>query len=200
MFPYPKKASVGMGYAGAKIGVYLFFCRGLGVSCPRYRNVKPEGLLIAKGRPRKPTKLKILEGNRGRRPLSRNEPEYEPTVPKPSDLSPLASEWWDHVVPQLVRLGLAQSVDLHSLVITAEDYAEWDLVRVAGRIEVGTSFCDWENENAKWVYAEMNSGVYYAGVLRWNTSLAKPHDEDHQHQQRRPVGCINRRDSSGHRL
>lgn len=126
MFPYPKKASVGMGYAGAKIDVYLFFCRGLGVSCPRYRNVKPEGLLMAKGRPRKPTKLKILEGNRGRRPLSRNEPEYEPTVPKPSDLSPLASEWWDHVVPQLVRLGLAQSVDLHSLVITAEDYAEWD--------------------------------------------------------------------------
>ena len=29
-------------------------------------------------------------------------------------------------MPQLVRLGLAQSVDLHSLVITAEDYAEWD--------------------------------------------------------------------------
>ena len=51
---------------------------------------------------------------------------YEPTVPKPGDLSPLASRWWDHVVPQLVRQGLGQSVDLHSLVILGEDYAEWD--------------------------------------------------------------------------
>ena len=51
---------------------------------------------------------------------------YEPTVPKPGDLSPLASRWWDHVVPQLVRQGLGQSVVLHSLVILAEDYAEWD--------------------------------------------------------------------------
>lgn len=78
------------------------------------------------GRPRKPTKLKILEGNPGKRPLNHAEPEFEPTVTKPDDLSPGASRWWDHVVPQLVRQGLAQSVDLHSLVILAEDYAEWE--------------------------------------------------------------------------
>ena len=78
------------------------------------------------GRPRKPTKLKILEGNPGRRPLNKSEPEYAPTVAKPSDLTPTASEWWDLVVPQLVRLGLAQSVDQPSLVLLAEDYAGWD--------------------------------------------------------------------------
>ena len=78
------------------------------------------------GRPRKPTRLKLLEGNPGKRKLNVEEPEYAPKVPKPDDLSPVASEWWDHVVPQLVRQGLGQSVDLHSLIILAEDYAEWD--------------------------------------------------------------------------
>ena len=37
----------------------------------------------------------------------------------------MASQWWDHVVPQLVRHGLAQSVDLGSLEILAEDFAAW---------------------------------------------------------------------------
>ena len=78
------------------------------------------------GRPRKPTVLKILEGNPGRRPLNKSEPQYEAKVAKPDDLSGMASEWWDRVVPELVRLGLAQSVDQPSLVILAKDYASWD--------------------------------------------------------------------------
>ena len=77
------------------------------------------------GRPRKPTKLKILEGNPGRRPLNTSEPEYAPTIPKPSDLTPMASQWWDLVVPQLVRVGLAQSVDGPSLALLAEDFSGW---------------------------------------------------------------------------
>ena len=77
------------------------------------------------GRPRKPTKLKILEGNPGRRKLNTSEPEYAPTVAKPKDLTPVASQWWDDVVTQLARTGLAQSVDLAALRITAEDYSEW---------------------------------------------------------------------------
>ena len=39
-------------------------------------------------------------------------------------------------------------------------------------IEVGTSFCDWEDDDAKWIYAEYSSGVYWEAVLKWNTSLA----------------------------
>ena len=78
------------------------------------------------GRPRKPTVLKILEGNPGRRPLNKSEPQYEAKVAKPDDLTGMASFWWDRVVPELVRLGLAQSVDLPSLVLLANDYAGWD--------------------------------------------------------------------------
>ena len=78
------------------------------------------------GRPRKPTVLKILEGNPGRRPLNESEPEYEPKVEKPDDLTPTASAWWDRVVPSLVRLRLAQNVDQPALVLLANDYAGWD--------------------------------------------------------------------------
>ena len=78
------------------------------------------------GRPRKPTVLKILEGNPSRRPLNKSEPQYEAKVVKPDDLSDMASQWWDRVVPELVRLGLAQSVDQPSLVLLAQDYAGWD--------------------------------------------------------------------------
>ena len=81
--------------------------------------------MAARGRPRKPTKLKILEGNPGRRPLNKSEPQYAPTVKKPADLTPTASDWWDLVVPQLVRVGLAQAVDVPSLTILAEDYSAW---------------------------------------------------------------------------
>ena len=73
---------------GAKLGVCLFR-----LSCSRNRNdLNREGHSM--GRPRKPTKLKILEGNPGRRPLNKSEPEYAPTVLKPDDLSEVAAEWW----------------------------------------------------------------------------------------------------------
>ena len=88
-------------------------------------NRTDDGRAPRMGRPRKPTKLKILEGNPGRRPLNTSEPEYEPKIPKPSDLTPLASAWWDLVVPQLVRVGLAQSVDGPSLALLAEDFSGW---------------------------------------------------------------------------
>ena len=81
--------------------------------------------MAARGRPRKPTKLKLLEGNPGRRPLNTSEPQYAPTVEKPNDLTPVASEWWDLVVPNLVRVGLAQAVDAPSLTLLAEDFSAW---------------------------------------------------------------------------
>ena len=81
--------------------------------------------MATRGRPRKPTRLKVLEGNPGRRPLNRDEPQYAPTVEKPPDLTPTASEWWDLVVPQLERVGLAQAVDAPSLTLLAEDFSAW---------------------------------------------------------------------------
>lgn len=45
---------------------------------------------------------------------------------KPTDLDPIASNFWDEIVPKLVRLGLARRVDAPSLQALAEI---WSLYR-----------------------------------------------------------------------
>ena len=64
------------------------------------------------GPPRKPTALKVAEGNPGKRRL--NEPELlmEPEAPEPPIwLEAGGRVIWDGLVPDLVRLGLLQKVD-----------------------------------------------------------------------------------------
>jgi P27 family predicted phage terminase small subunit len=68
------------------------------------------------GRPPKPTKLKILEGNPGRRPLNTNEPQPTPDIPtRPEWLNAEAKREWGRVVPELHRLGLLTVVDRGAL-------------------------------------------------------------------------------------
>lgn len=69
------------------------------------------------GRPRKPTNLKILEGNRGHRTL---DPESEPQPAKgllktPLGMSKEAKRIWRSIVPELDRLDLLTIVDSTSL-------------------------------------------------------------------------------------
>ena len=64
------------------------------------------------GRPRKPTKLKILTGNPGKRPLPKAEPQPTIGIPtRPGWLSPEAKREWSRVVPELARLGLLARID-----------------------------------------------------------------------------------------
>ena len=59
------------------------------------------------GPPKKPTKLRILEGNPSKRPLPKNEPEPDPTMPEcPDWLMDDAKEEWNRVAPELHRIGL----------------------------------------------------------------------------------------------
>ena len=63
-------------------------------------------------RPYKPTKLKILEGRRGHRPLPENEPMPRPITPEiPDDLDDNAKKVWQRVAPMVGRLGLLTEVD-----------------------------------------------------------------------------------------
>jgi P27 family predicted phage terminase small subunit len=63
------------------------------------------------GRP-KPTNLKIIEGNRGKRPLPENEPKPVPKAPKcPSDIDPGAKRVWKRLAPMLERIGLLTEAD-----------------------------------------------------------------------------------------
>ena len=72
----------------------------------------------------KPTVLKVLEGNPGKRPITPNEPKPAPVAPPmPDDLAPKARAFWEHTVPQLEKLGLATEVDGPALELLSVHYA-----------------------------------------------------------------------------
>jgi len=68
------------------------------------------------GRKPKPTQLKKLEGNPGKRPLNDNEPQPDSSIPNcPWWLDYHARTEWKRVCPELHRLGLLTSVDRTAL-------------------------------------------------------------------------------------
>jgi phage terminase small subunit len=64
-----------------------------------------------KGRKQKPTALKLLQGNPGRRPLNKQEPKPKRNVRAPDGLSPGAKKEWRRLGPELRRLGLLTMAD-----------------------------------------------------------------------------------------
>lgn len=75
---------------------------------------------MGRGRKPKPTKLKLLAGNPGRRPLNDNEPEYEQVARMPAWLSDAARAEWRRIVPGLAKLGLATIADREALAAYCE--------------------------------------------------------------------------------
>jgi len=62
--------------------------------------------------PAKPTALRVLEGNRGKRPLPKNEPKPRPVIPKPPPyLSAVALARWKELLPELEIMGTLTIVD-----------------------------------------------------------------------------------------
>jgi phage terminase small subunit len=58
--------------------------------------------MAGRGRPPKPTALKVLEGNPGKRPLNQNEPKPEKKAPNcPSWLLPDAKKEWRRLSKEL---------------------------------------------------------------------------------------------------
>lgn len=78
------------------------------------------------GRKPKPTALRILEGNPGKRPLPTGEPKPRLGVGEcPDWLSDVAKGKWAELVPELERIGLLTLVDNDALATYCETYAEW---------------------------------------------------------------------------
>ena len=78
------------------------------------------------GRPRKPTALKVLEGNPGKRKLPENEPKPKPVMPDPPDwLSEEAQKFWNEYAPKLNQLGLFTEIDGAAFSMIAESWADW---------------------------------------------------------------------------
>jgi len=79
-----------------------------------------------KGRPPTPTKLKLLKGNPGRRPINDREPQPLRTIPEcPSFLNKKEGEIWDAVSRKLYDMGVLTEVDDLALAVFCEYFLEY---------------------------------------------------------------------------
>jgi P27 family predicted phage terminase small subunit len=73
----------------------------------------------------KPTALKRLEGNPGKRKLNTNEPKFSGVPICPTWLNAAAKKEWKRVVGELSALDMLRSVDTSSLASYCQSYARW---------------------------------------------------------------------------
>jgi P27 family predicted phage terminase small subunit len=77
-----------------------------------------------RGRKPKPTRLKVLAGNPGKRPLNADEPRPEPAIPDcPSELSDAAQREWVRLVGELGKLRVLTRLDRAPLAAYCGAYA-----------------------------------------------------------------------------
>jgi P27 family predicted phage terminase small subunit len=90
---------------------------------------------------RKPTALKLFEGNPGKRKLNNQEPKYETLSidSAPKDLNEDGRRAWFELGNQLARIGLLQTVDTNIFWRYCDTFARW--LRISRYLEamVGTA-------------------------------------------------------------
>lgn len=78
------------------------------------------------GRRPKPTALKKLQGNPGKRKLNDREPKAKPGDPDmPRGLSAAAAEEWHAIVPELREMGILTKIDGKALAAYCHAFARW---------------------------------------------------------------------------
>ena len=90
--------------------------------------------------PKKPTALKVLEGNKGKRKLPQNEPKPTPNAPDmPDFLDDRARDEWKALEPELNRVGVLTRVD--GMAFAGYCQAVSDVIRLTNELrEVGETF------------------------------------------------------------
>ena len=82
--------------------------------------------MATRGRKPKPTALKILEGNPGKRPMNENEPiPPKGNIKCPSWLLPEAKKEWKRLAPSLEAMGVLTMADLKAFEGYCQAYARW---------------------------------------------------------------------------
>ena len=82
--------------------------------------------MATRGRKPKPTALKVLEGNPGKRPLNELEPKPKKQAPScPSWLEPEAKKEWKRMAKTLESIGLLTEIDKASFAGYCQAYARW---------------------------------------------------------------------------
>lgn len=79
-----------------------------------------------RGRKPKPTRLKILTGNPGKRAINRSEPQPRGGVPRcPAHLDAGAKAEWRRVAAELRAMGLVTPVDRAALAAYCQAWSRW---------------------------------------------------------------------------
>ncbi len=79
-----------------------------------------------RGRKPKPTHLKLVSGNAGKRPLNKAEPKHALSIPTPpAELSDDAKMEWGRVAERLYRAGTLSEVDRSPLAAYCQAYGRW---------------------------------------------------------------------------
>ena len=76
----------------------------------------------------KPTALKVLQGNPGKRKLNDSEPTFEKTdeiLKPPSYLSTYAKKEWKRIAPMLIKNNLLTDADITALAAYCQSYDDW---------------------------------------------------------------------------
>ena len=96
------------------------------------------------GRKPKPTELKIVGGNAGRRPLPENEPEPQavvgqPPIPNWLEDNERAAVLWPEFVRELQAMRVLTTADLHALALLCSAYAAYQ-AHTATIADEGTTY------------------------------------------------------------
>ncbi len=79
-----------------------------------------------RGRKPKPTSLKLLYGNPGKRPLNKNEPKPPLEIPDPPDhLDDVAKKEWSRITKLLSDLKLISQLDMAGVAAYCVAYSRW---------------------------------------------------------------------------
>jgi P27 family predicted phage terminase small subunit len=79
-----------------------------------------------RGRRPKPSRIKVLTGNHGKRPLNAHEPRPEPALPEcPPGLSPAGRREWERLGAELSKLNLVMNLDRGALATYCAAYGLW---------------------------------------------------------------------------
>ncbi len=106
-------------------------------------------LLARAGRRPKPSAIKRLEGNPGKRKLNDREPQPEKTAPPcPEWLEPDAKEEWNRLASHMEELGILTEVDMAAFASYCQAYARWkraeEEMTTLGRTIVKTNSGYWQ--------------------------------------------------------
>lgn len=99
------------------------------------------------GRPRKPTEIKVLEGNRGKRPLPANEPKPAPVtfeIKPPTWMNKDGKKMWKRLAPTLQNLRLLTEADLESFSMLCQSWG--DYVELVKEIKKNGKYCIYVNK------------------------------------------------------